>query len=97
MFIVNDWEVSFLQENPITVCVIRNLKNISQRFTGLAICNPHDKFQYRIGRHKALKTALENPVIWHAPADEYNISFTAYQLPDKAIQKAYWEHYKHLE
>lgn len=94
-FVVDEWEVSFLASNPITICVIRNLKKIDQRIIGVAVCNPRDKWDSAVGRHKALKNALTNPVVFFGVVD--SICFTIYSLPEKAIQKAYWDHYKDVE
>lgn len=96
-FTVDGWEVRFLHSNPVTVCVIRNLKKVEQRFTGLAICNPNDKWDCAEGRHKALKDVLIDPVISNCEMSEWNISFTCISLPTKAIHKAYWKHYRMVE
>ena len=108
-FIVDNWEVRFLHSNPVTVCVIRNLEKIDQRFTGIAVCNPNDKWDCAEGRHKALKDAL-NP---NENLASFSICFTNntdrdievgtplffrnINLPAKAIQRAYWNHYKMVE
>lgn len=96
-FTVDGWEVRFLHSNPVTVCVIRNLKKVEQRFTGLSVCNPNDKWDCAEGRHKALKDAFINPVIFSGEISETDINFICYNLPIKAIQKAYWEHYRMVE
>lgn len=108
-FTVDNWEARFLHSNPVTLCVIRNLKKVGQRFTGLAICNPNDKWDSAKGRHKAMKDVL-NP---YESLAGFSISFTNktdheievgtplffrhIKPPIKAIQKAYWEHYGEVE
>ena len=117
---VDEWEISFMQDDgPMTVCVIRHLKKLDQRFIGLAICNPKDIWDDAIGRHKALKDALTNAPsdnVWTDDPDDINgFSLTIKnettrdirifnlpglyhrELPVKAIQRAYWEHYKEEE
>ena len=106
-FTFENWEVSFLQEKPLTVCVIRNLKKIDQRFVGLAVCNPKDKWSNAGGRHKALKDVLESKqsqLIQHTWYRQYapaiirgHMHVFPNILPVKAIQKAYWEYYKEEE
>ena len=61
-FTIDDWEVSFLYNVPLTVCVIRNLKQVNERYVGVTVCNPHDIFSSAVGRHKALKKILSNCV-----------------------------------
>lgn len=87
-FTVDGYEVRFLQSAPVTVCVIRSLKNTNLsrilRFAGIAICNPDDTWSDVIGRRKAIKKALDA------------IPFMG-SISIKAIQRAYWEHYKEVE
>ena len=93
-FYVGNWEVSFLQDNLLTVCVIRHLKKIDQRFTGLVVFNPKDKWSDAIGRHKALKEILsQGPYTLFTTGGIVLSSGPANQLPCKLIQKAYWEYY----
>lgn len=35
-FTVDGYEVRFLQSAPVTVCVIRSLKDLEKRYTGIA-------------------------------------------------------------
>lgn len=103
-FMVDGYEVRFLQSAPVTVCVIRSLKDLAARYTGIAVCNPHDKWDEATGRHKAMKSAIESG---HRQSNSSvqlfgntilarTFSF-GNKLPVKAIQKAYWEHYKGVE
>jgi len=118
-FVVDDWEVAFLQNRPITVCVIRNIKKLDPRFIGMAVCNPNDKWNNAEGRHKALKDALtitKPNISWALSDDEIDTNslfitlknegereirltnmYAPHGLPIKAIQKAYWDHYKDEE
>ena len=94
-FCVDKWEVSFLQEDVITVCVIRHLKNINKRFVGLAVCNPRDRFNPAIGRHKALKNCVDEVADFTIffDAKNKNTVMSKSAIPVKAIQKEYWKHY----
>lgn len=108
-FAVDGYEVRFLQSAPVTVCVIRSLKNLDERYVGVAVCNPHDEYNEAAGRHKALKKALmrslAEPVrlVFEGndlACDRLTVSFGEITLPEeqiKRIQKAYWEHYKDIE
>lgn len=103
-FVVDGYEVRFLQSAPVTVCVIRSLTDLAARYTGIAVCNPHDKWDEATGRHKAMKSAIEeghrqsNPSapLYGSIVITCTFSF-GNKLPIKAIQKAYWEHYKDIE
>ena len=59
-FISGNYEVRFLQDDRLTVCVIRNLKRLDERYTGVTVLNPKDKFDAAIGRHKAFKEAMDS-------------------------------------
>lgn len=103
-FTVDGYEVRFLQSAPVTVCVIRSLTDLEARYTGIAVCNPHDKWDEATGRHKAMKSAFcssaglksrgryDGGLLWAMCTCDI-----VYSLPIKAIQKAYWEHYKDIE
>jgi len=58
-FISGDYEVRFLQDDRLTVCVIRNLHKMDERYTGITVLNPKDKFDAATGRHKAFKKTME--------------------------------------
>jgi hypothetical protein len=103
-FTVDGYEVRFLQSAPVTVCVIRSLTDLAARYTGIAVCNPHDKWDEATGRHKAMKSAIEsghrqsNPSTPLCGSIIITCTFSyGNKLPVKAIQKAYWEHYKDIE
>ncbi|MFA5151006.1 MAG: hypothetical protein WC554_00455 [Clostridia bacterium] len=106
-FEVEDYEVHFLQNAPVTVCVIRSLTDRSQKYTGISVCHPSDVWDEATGRHKAMKDALENSkqnVTGSAPFDvkgaAWMIIFSVKvkgNFPVKEIQRAYWEHYKNIE
>ena len=106
-FEIESYEVRFLQDNPITVCVIRSLTNRSQKYVGIAVCHPTDIFDEATGRHKALKDAINDSKSFEllSPITTFStcsaiMSFgarAAYILPVKEIQRAYWEHYKESE
>lgn len=57
-FSVGEVEVYFVQDKPVTVCLIRN--NLDILATGITFQNPHDKWDASVGRHKAFKKALDN-------------------------------------
>ena len=59
-FLSGDYEVRFLQDDRLTVCVIRNLHKLNERYTGVTVLNPKDKFDAAVGRHKALKEAMDS-------------------------------------
>jgi hypothetical protein len=94
-FEVEGYEVRFLQNAPVTVCVIRSLTDRAQKYTGVAVCHPSDVWDEAVGRHKALKDVLKNGTQnvagSSAPFDVKG------NLPVKEIQRAYWEHYKESE
>ena len=106
-FEVAGYEVRFLQSAPVTVCVIRSLTDRRQKYTGVSVCHPDDKWDETIGRHKALKDALHKSKSseFHQPIKtethyEYNIptttmifSYGDISLPIKKIQHAYYWHY----
>jgi len=105
-FEVEGYEVRFLQDNPITVCVIRSLTDRSQKCTGVAVCHPSDVFDEATGRHKAMKKLLEFHMPSGNPKNSENIALfrLIYKtirgiepLPVLSIQRAYWEHYKESE
>jgi hypothetical protein len=106
-FEVEGHEVRFLQDAPVTVCVIRSLTDRSQKYTGISVCHPSDVWDEAVGRHKALKDVLNNSksnVIRSAP---FSVKDSVWMvtmsvegeinLPMKEIQHAYWEHYKNVE
>jgi hypothetical protein len=107
-FEVEGYEVRFLQNAPITVCVIRSLTDRAQKYTGISVCHPSDTWDEAVGRHKALKDVLNNSksnVIRSAP---FSVKDSVWMvtvsvegepnfLPFKEIQRAYWEHYKESE
>lgn len=104
-FTVDGYEVRFLQTTAaVTVCVIRSLTDSEECYTGIDVCNPHDKWDEATGRHKAMKSAIKSG---HRQSNSSvqlfgntilarTFSF-GNKLPVKAIQKAYWEHYKDIE
>jgi hypothetical protein len=107
-FEVEGYEVRFLQSAPITVCVIRSLTDRSQKYTGIAVCHPTDIWDEAVGRHKAMKSALNNSkqnVIKSAPFDVkgsvWMVTVSIEKEPNlllvKEIQREYWEHYKNVE
>ena len=107
-FEVDGYEVRFLQNAPVTVCVIRSLTDRTQKFSGLAICHPSDTWDEAVGRHKALKDALENSKRNVTGTGTFDAKGSAWMvtvsvegepnfLPFKEIQRAYWEHYKNVE
>ena len=105
-FEIAGYEVRFLQSAPITVCVIRSLTDRHQKYIGVSVCHPDDKWDEETGRHKALKAAINDSgtkVRGNAKKIKetvYAITFSVYGdtlLPVKEIQHAYWEHYKEIE
>ena len=102
-FEVADYEVRFLQSNPVTACVIRSLTDRHQKYTGVSVCHPDDKWDEETGRHKALKAAINDSgtkVRGNAKKIKetvYAITFSVYgdtSLPVKEIQRAYYRHYR---
>jgi hypothetical protein len=108
-FTVKEWEVSFLQDDVVTVCVVRNMKKLDERYTGISVRNPRDKFDAAVGRHKALKTCIEENQSKMTQMAYAMISLdrlsrglrmlreSACRFPASEIQKAYWEHYQKIE
>ena len=103
-FEVEGYEVRFLQDAPVTVCVIRSLTDRSQKYTGISVCHPSDVWDEAVGRHKAMKETLNDsksfglcaPIV-RLSSSSATMLFAAnatYILPVKEIQRAYWEHYK---
>lgn len=102
-FTVDGYEVRFLQSASVTVCVIRSLKSLDEKYTGIAVCNPHDKWDEATGRHKAMKDVLHSTAYlefrsrWDGEHLWGMCTSNVFYLPAKAIQRAYWEHYKEVE
>lgn len=101
-FLSGDYEVRFLQDDRLTVCVIRHLKKLDAIYSGISVRHPKDKFDAAVGRHKAFKKALNSSmqlitkmntnmngyVINIECFDEYPLS-----LPVSQLQKDYWKRY----
>ena len=107
-FEVEGYEVRFLQNAPVTVCVIRSLTDRSQKYTGISVCHPTDTWDEAVGRHKAMKDAINNSkqnITGSKPLDvkgsawmvTISIKGETNFLPVKEIQREYWEHYKESE
>ena len=107
-FEVEGYEVRFLQNAPVTVCVIRSLTDRAQKYTGVAVCHPSDVWDEAVGRHKALKDVLKNgtqnvagsSAPFDVKGDAWMVTFSVKvkgNLPVKEIQRTYWEHYKESE
>ena len=110
-FISGDYEVRFLQDDHLTVCVIRHSKRLDEIYTGVSVLHPKEKFDAAIGRHKAFKKALKcervsryepkhhyDGVHWQAPCTI--TSMTIYDqntLPISQLQKDYWKRYGDME
>jgi hypothetical protein len=103
-FTSGDYEVRFLQDARLTVCVIRNLHKLDERYTGVSVLHPHDKFSAATGRHKAFKKVLENVTSevnhpWHWNGDHFmapcnlTISFVS-RLPVSQLHADYWKRYE---
>jgi hypothetical protein len=101
-FEIAGYEVRFLQSAPVTVCVIRSLTDRHQKYTGVSVCHPDDTWDETVGRHKALKEAVNDSrtkVKGNAKKIKetiYAITFSVYgdtSLPVKEIQRAYYRHY----
>ena len=95
-FMVEDkWEVSFLYNKPITVCVIRNVHNL-MRAGGIAVCNPNDVWDMATGRHKAMDSVFYNlsRLVGHGIEKD---SWLNMLNAEGKIKKEYWNHYKHVE
>ena len=107
-FEVEGYEVRFLQDAPVTVCVIRSLTDRAQKYTGISVCHPSDVWDEAVGRHKAMKNVLENSKrnvtgtgIFDTKGSAWVVTVSVERepnfLPFKEIQRAYWEHYKEIE
>ena len=107
-FISGDYEVRFLQDERLTVCVIRNLHKLDERYSGMSVLNPKDEFDAAIGRHKAFKKVLEGIYDYdyrHQTIREgEHINFSGcilipiidpknYLPPVSQLQKDYWKRY----
>ena len=106
-FVSGNYEVCFLQDDRLTVCVIRHSKHLDEIYTGVSVLHPKEKFDEATGRHKAFKKALKclynyqyNPTIrFNGGCLEYSGSFdnmTIYREncpPISQLQKDYWKRY----
>ena len=90
-FISGDYEVRFLQDDRLTMCVIRNLYKLDERYTGVTVLNPKDKFDAAIGRHKAFKEAIEGWMF--VKCKDYILTVQSKFLPVSQLQQDYWKRY----
>jgi len=99
-FLSGDYEVRFLQDDRLTVCVIRNLKRLDERYTGVSVLNPKDKWDAAIGRHKAFKKALKTTYHFGQPIyaignwwNTDGVIETIQSLSVNQLQQDYWKRY----
>jgi hypothetical protein len=91
-FLSGNYEIRFLQDSRLTVCVIRNLYKLDERYTGVSVLHPHDKFDAAVGRHKAFKAALANG--YKSLGSFYSVQiFSVRRIPVSQLQKDYWKRY----
>jgi len=103
-FAFGNWEVSFLQEKPLTVCVLRNLRFLDWKWVGTAVCNKEDVWNDETGRrvalmHLVIKMASIDNVIKREGGINLvcndGIETITKRIVDPIdIQMAYWKHYK---
>ena len=110
-FISGAYEVNFLQDDCLTVCVIRHSKHLDEIYTGVAVLHPGENFDAAIGRHKAFKKALkcERVSRYEPKGLDYGsincpkvtisnmIIFDQNTLPVSQLQKDYWKRYGDME
>ncbi len=100
-FTISNYEVHFLQDKPVTVCVVRSLKNRKWKHAGIVVCHKEDKWDEATGRHKALKKTLDEifrgKMVLHGTRIITMLSIVDGMPTEKEIQRAYWEHYKEAE
>jgi len=87
-FLSGDYEVRFLQDDRLTVCVIRNLKRLDERYTGVTVLNPKDKFDAATGRHKAFKDAIYD-LLWAG----IRICSAPQNIKSSQLNSDYWKRY----
>jgi hypothetical protein len=101
-FTVSGYEVRFLQDAPVTVCVIRSLTDRHQKYTGISVCHPSDKWDEATGRHEAMKDAINNSKKFDLmPPVEVSRTLTTVcleergsPLPIEEIRRQYCWHYR---
>jgi len=99
-----NWEVSFLQEKPLTVCVLRNLRFLDWKWVGTAVCNKTDVWNSETGRRIALKhlvikmdsidKVMQTHGVINLVGNNGIETITKRIVNPIDIQMAYWKHYK---
>ena len=103
-FVSGNWDVRFLQDDVVTVCLIAHIKKLDEIYSGITYRNPKDKFDAAIGRHKAFKRVLD--ACPQRKDDKFTLldfqiavkslqtqKFIHNLLPIKQLQHDYWKRY----
>jgi hypothetical protein len=102
-FLSGDYEVRFLQDDRLTVCVIRHVKKLGVMYSGISVRHPKDRFDDAVGRHKAFKKALDSSkqeirrlrivgVEYTLLDEEYIIEYPL-GMNVSHLQRDYWKRY----